>query len=148
MNDSPAAECVLHATCVAAGGRGLLVLGQSGAGKSSLAIRLIALGASLVADDRVMIRSEGGVLVARCPNPDLAGVIEARGIGLLNAPAVSEVKLALALDLDQSEGERLPPERELPLLGLTLPLVLHPQNDHLAESLLLCLVHGWRDARR
>lgn len=148
MTAPAAQQCVLHASCVAAKGRGLLVLGRSGAGKSALALRMLALGAELVADDLTLIRAAGDGLVARCANPALAGVIEARGIGLLEVPFLSEVPLALALDLDQNESERLPPRRELALLGRRLPLVLQAQNDHLAEALLLGLVHGWREARR
>ena len=46
----------LHASAVALDGRGALLLGASGAGKSGLALRLMALGARLVADDRVLLR--------------------------------------------------------------------------------------------
>jgi len=113
-----------------------------------MALRLVALGARLVADDRTLIRATDRGLVARCANPDFAGAIEARGVGILNAPFDSEALLVLALDLDRNEDQRLPPRRELALLGCKLPLVLQVQNDHLAESLLLCLVHGWRDTRR
>ena len=42
----------IHASCVAIGGKGVLLLGDSGAGKSDLALRLIDEGARLVADDR------------------------------------------------------------------------------------------------
>src|SRR3546814_6063070 len=42
----------IHASCVAAGNGGVLILGQSGQGKSDLALRLIDRGARLVADDR------------------------------------------------------------------------------------------------
>ena len=42
----------IHASCVAAGSGGVLILGNSGQGKSDLALRLIDKGARLVADDR------------------------------------------------------------------------------------------------
>ena len=45
----------LHGSAVAFGARGLLILGGSGSGKSSLALRLVQHGAALVADDRVEI---------------------------------------------------------------------------------------------
>ena len=51
---------ILHATCVAIGGRGLLLLGPSGSGKSDLALRLIDRGAMLVSDDGVAIRRGSG----------------------------------------------------------------------------------------
>ena len=50
---------ILHATCVAVDGRGLLILGPSGSGKSALALQLIALGAQLVADDRTRVSRRG-----------------------------------------------------------------------------------------
>ena len=42
----------MHATCVHINGSGVLIVGRSGSGKSSLAIKLLALGAKLVADDQ------------------------------------------------------------------------------------------------
>ena len=42
----------MHATCVDINGSGVLIVGRSGSGKSSLAINLLALGSTLVADDQ------------------------------------------------------------------------------------------------
>ncbi len=92
----------VHASCVARGGRGLLLLGPSGAGKSDLALRLIGRGFVLVADDRVEI--EDGVA---SPAASLAGLLEVRGVGLLRFPHEARVKLALALGLGD-RPERLP----------------------------------------
>ena len=133
---------ILHASCVAAGDRGLLILGPSGAGKSSLAIRLIGLGADLVSDDQTRVTRAGDALEARCPNPDLSGLVEARGVGILRAPVRDRVALALAVDLAQSEPDRLPPFRKVTILGIPLPLVLHVQNDHFPDALMLYLRHG------
>lgn len=133
---------ILHASCVAVAGRGLLILGPSGGGKSALAIRLVALGADLVSDDRTRVRTEGGALVASCPNPALQGLVEARGLGILRAPFVETVPLTLAIDLGQPETERLPPPRTVTILGIPLSLVLHPQNDHFPDALMLYLRHG------
>ena len=132
----------LHASCVAVDGRGLLILGPSGSGKSTLAIRLVALGAQLVSDDRTCVTAKAGVLEASCPNPALQGLVEARGLGILHAPSVETVSLALAIDLGQPESERLPPFRTVTILGIPLPLVLHPQNDHFPDALMLYLRHG------
>jgi HPr kinase/phosphorylase len=133
---------ILHATCVAVDGRGLLILGPSGAGKSALAVRLIALGAQLVSDDRTVVTAIGDRLVATCPNPALHGLIEARGIGILRAPGCDSSELALAIDLGQPEPDRLPPRRTVTILGIPLALVLHPQNDHFPDALMLYLRHG------
>lgn len=132
----------LHATCVAVGDRGLLILGPSGAGKSALALRLIALGAVLVSDDRTRVEAREGRLWAACPNPDLAGLIEARGVGLLRAPSRPMTTLDLAVDLGRTEPDRLPPRRKITVLGCPLALVLHPRNDHFPDALMLYLRHG------
>lgn len=135
-------EDILHATCVAVDGRGLLILGPSGAGKSALAIRLVTLGAMLVSDDQTLVRADAGRLIATCPRRDLQGIVEARGLGLLRAPNVDSAELALVIDLGTAETERLPPFRTVTILGLPLPLVLHPQNDHFPDALMLYLRHG------
>ncbi len=132
----------VHASCVAVGDRGLLILGPSGAGKSALALRMLSFGAVLVADDRTRVTRVGEGLTASCPNPDLSGVIEARGVGLLRAPGQDGVALGLVVDLGQHETLRLPPRRTVTILGVPLPLVLHVQNDHFPDALMLYLRHG------
>ncbi len=89
-----------------------------------------------------MVTATGGRLVATCPNPALQGLIEARGIGILRAPVYDAVDLALAIDLARPEPDRLPPRRTVTMLGIALPLVLHPQNDHFPDALMLYLRHG------
>ena len=78
---------LLHASCVAISGRGVLIIGPSGSGKSALALQLMAFGASLVADDQTELTVQGGTLIARCP-PTMSGLIEARGLGILRAQVV------------------------------------------------------------
>ncbi|MFN4193719.1 MAG: serine kinase, partial [Tabrizicola sp.] len=83
-----------------------------------------------------------GRLWASCPNPDLAGLIEARGVGVLRAPAQAAAALDLAVDLGRIEADRLPPRRTVTISGQPLPLVLHARNDHFPEALMLYLRHG------
>ncbi|MBD3764217.1 MAG: HPr kinase/phosphatase C-terminal domain-containing protein [Rhodobacterales bacterium] len=133
---------VLHASCVGWRGQACLILGPSGAGKSALALRMMALGAGLLADDRTEIApAPDGRLIARCP-PALAGLIEARGIGLLRAAPTGPLPVALAVDLGLDETERLPPFRKLSLLGREVDLVLGPDRAHLAASLVQYLTAG------
>ncbi|WP_431298384.1 HPr kinase/phosphorylase [Tabrizicola sp. BL-A-41-H6] len=132
---------VLHASTVALNGRGLLILGPSGAGKSSLALRLLSLGARLVADDRTELAREGGTLVARCP-PPLRGLIEARGIGLLRTDPAPTADIALVADLGQTETDRLPPDRRITILSVSLPLVLASAHAHFPDAVMLYLRHG------
>lgn len=131
----------LHATTVALSGRGLMILGPAGSGKSSLALELIAAGAMLVADDRTDLVRDGDGLVASCPEP-LRGRIEARGLGILAAGDHGPVRLAAAVDLGRSEDARLPQLRSHEVLGVALPLVLGPYRPHLYAALRQYLLAG------
>lgn len=131
----------IHASAVAIDGRGLLILGPSGSGKSSLALALMGLGARLVADDRVILAADADGLVADCPGP-LLGRIEARGIGILRAEPAGAVVVAQVVDLGRAETERLPPWRTVTLLGRALPLVLGPAGPHLASALMQLMRGG------
>ena len=63
---------------------GVLITGQSGLGKSELALELISRGHSLVADDAVEFHRTGPeMLEGRCP-PMLRDFLEVRGLGVLN----------------------------------------------------------------
>lgn len=99
-------ESNIHASCVAIGGKGVLLLGASGAGKSDLALRLIDSGAKLVADDRTLLFVKNGALHAKAP-PSIKGLLEIRGVGIVKLPVRASVKLALAVHLG-GEGARLP----------------------------------------
>jgi HPr kinase/phosphorylase len=106
----------IHATCVLLGragvafgaprDAGLLLLGKSGAGKSDLALRLIALGAKLVSDDRTDLYVVRGKLFGRAPTT-IAGLIEARGVGIVALPAATRARIALVVSLEHPKS-RLP----------------------------------------
>ncbi|MFG1344130.1 HPr kinase/phosphatase C-terminal domain-containing protein [Xanthobacter autotrophicus DSM 431] len=103
----------IHASCIAIGETGVLIRGPSGAGKSWLALSLIldaprALpSAELVADDRVLLAVEAGTLVAR-PVPLLAGLVEARGLGIRRLASRPRVAVRLLIDLAADDAERMP----------------------------------------
>ena len=106
----------IHATCVAIGGRGVLIVGRSGAGKSDLALRLIDRGAVLIADDRALVVREGGALIAKAP-ATMAGRIEVRGLGIVPVPHVSDVPVALVVRL-ADEDQRYPEPRVRSIAGV------------------------------
>ena len=122
-------------------GRAVLITGPSGSGKSGLALDLLALGARLVADDGVILRREGERLLARSPDA-IRGVIEARGIGLLNAEPLDDVPVALVVDLGTTETERLPPWRTTTLDGIAIPLLHKVESLHFAAAVRQYLAHG------
>ncbi len=113
----------IHASCVAAGSRGILLLGPSGQGKSDLALRLIDRGARLVADDRCDIWFDRDRLWCRPPET-LAGKLEVRGIGIVEQPWTAPVPLALAVRLTE-RYERMPPAGQVEMIaGHALPATL------------------------
>lgn len=132
---------IVHASCVALDGRGLLILGPSGSGKSALALALMAYGARLVADDRTILTALDDRLIATCP-PALSGLIEARGVGILCAEPVESVPLVLAVDMGQTEAERLPPERHVTLAGRRITLVHSAPSPHFPAAVLQYLKAG------
>ncbi len=137
-----AARTILHGSCVALGqDRAVVITGASGSGKSALALQLMALGARLVADDKTCVTLRGGALVASAPDT-IAGLIEARGVGILRADPVPEARLVLAVDMDREEKDRLPHPREIHLLGCPVPLLCCVQAPHFAPALLQMLREG------
>ncbi len=117
---TPADLVTIHATTVAVQGRGVVIVGAAGSGKSSLALQLMALGALLVSDDRTVLHNDGDQIIADAPDA-LRGLIEARGVGILKATAAEAVTVALVVDLDQSETQRLPQPHQHVLLGVAIP---------------------------
>jgi serine kinase of HPr protein (carbohydrate metabolism regulator) len=112
---------LLHASCVAIGGRAVLIAGKSGTGKSDLALRLIDRGAMLVSDDYTELRRRGGTLFAT-PPIRIAGKIEVRGVGLVDMPHLPEAEVALLVDLDTLVA-RMPERQARRLAGVDIPSV-------------------------
>lgn len=123
---------VVHATALRWGPVCVLLRGRSGAGKSDLALRCLALPAGplvaerfgLIADDQVQLEVREGCVVASCPAP-LVGLIEVRGIGIVPVPAADAAPIRLVVDLVEATAEpRMPDEGvTTELLGHRLPLL-------------------------
>lgn len=114
---------IIHASCVALDGTGLMLRGPSGAGKSDLALRLIDDGARLVADDQVCLERSGEQLIAS-PPPRIAGLLEVRGLGVVRLDHMPSCPVGLVVDLTAPhEVERLPEDPWTDLAGLRLPRV-------------------------
>lgn len=113
----------VHATCVAVDGRGVLITGASGAGKSDLALRLIDRGATLVADDRVALSLSGNRLIAAAPEA-LRGRLEVRGMGIVTLDHLASIRLMLAVRLQPAvETDRLPGAMQWGWQGRSLPMI-------------------------
>ncbi|MAW98265.1 MAG: aldolase [Sphingomonas sp.] len=111
----------LHASCVAIGGRALLIAGPSGSGKSDLALRLIDRGATLVSDDYTHLTRSGERLIASAPDR-IAGRIEVRGIGIVALPWIRNVPVALLLRIED-RPERMPLSYDIQAIaGVDVPV--------------------------
>lgn len=130
-----------QATCVAIGGKALLIEGPPGSGKSSLALALMDRGAVLVGDDGIMLTSQEGRLVAR-PHPHTRGLLEVRGLGLLPFTVAEEAPVALVLRLDAAAPRFIEAAQHVTLGGVTLPLIqLWPNAPALPLRAELALSH-------
>jgi serine kinase of HPr protein (carbohydrate metabolism regulator) len=113
----------LHASTVAIDGRAVMISGPSGSGKSDLALRLLDRGFKLVSDDQTFLRMDDeGRLIASSP-PTIRGKLEIRGIGIVDVESVTDVPIALFVELT-SDMQRLPDDsRERLILNARVPLI-------------------------
>jgi serine kinase of HPr protein (carbohydrate metabolism regulator) len=123
---------VLQATCVAMDGRGVLIEGPPGSGKSSLALALIDRGAALVGDDGVLLERQGGRLVAR-PHPETSGLLEIRNLGIVAFTPCQEAPITLLIRLDEQAPRFIEEPESCEIEGMAVPLVrLWPHSPVLA----------------
>ena len=100
--------------------RGIMIEGPSGAGKSDLALRALAHGFQLVADDRVLLWAADGRLYGRAPDI-LAGQIEVRGLGIVTAPARRFCEVCLLVRA--GVADRMPEPATQTVLGVSTQLL-------------------------
>ena len=129
----------LHGVFMDVLGLGVFITGDSGAGKSELAVELISRGHGLVADDMVEFSCIAPtVLEGRCPEL-LKNFLEVRGIGILNIQTIfgetacrRKMRLKLIVHLQRQqpgdqEPDRLPETRgHQEILGVRVPKVVLP----------------------
>ncbi len=132
----------VHATAVAIGSRALLIRAPSKAGKSRLALGLIAVSTRrrpivLVGDDRVLLSRVQGSVVVR-PHPRIAGFIERRGLGIVAVPFVSEALVGCVVDLVEgiAEPAAIGPKttcligrKNFPVLAIVRTIAIADQRD-------------------
>ena len=85
LNRELAPRITRHGVLVEVYGEGVLIVGESGAGKSETAIELIKRGHRLIADDAVEIRKLGDNTLEGSSPSNIRHFIEVRGIGIINA---------------------------------------------------------------
>jgi len=131
MSRTMTARRSVHASAVKVGSRAVLIRGPSGSGKSRLAFDLILSGRSgqlppaiLLGDDRVLLDTAGQQLLVR-PVPEIAGLIEIRGLGIRRCEFTDEAEVGLVVDLQAHDAERLPPPEALrtSIFGVEIPRI-------------------------
>jgi serine kinase of HPr protein (carbohydrate metabolism regulator) len=134
MTTSP----TIHGSAVLVGARAVLIRGPAGSGKSRLALALLQAAetgllpfARLVADDRTHLEAAHGRLLAR-PAPELAGLIEVRGLGIRRFPYEPVAVVSFIVDLAATDAERMPGRSEAVCAGVPLTrLAVAPDADPL-----------------
>jgi serine kinase of HPr protein (carbohydrate metabolism regulator) len=118
-----------------------LIEGESGAGKSDLALRLIDRGAVLISDDYTLLQRAGSELIASPPDT-IAGRIVVRGLGVLPMPHVEKVPVALLVHLTDAP-ERMPLADEVRrIAGLDIrEVAVDPRSASAAIKVELALRH-------
>ena len=128
---------VIHGVLMDVHGLGILIVGESGIGKSESAIELIERGHRLVADDVVEIETSAEGLTGRSPGI-VRYYMELRGLGVINVKdlfGANAIQLSMPLELvvqlerwdRATEVERLGlEEKTYTVLGVDLPLVTMP----------------------
>ena len=135
--DPPAAAAELHASVASWSGRGILLRGAPGSGKSALLARLLEAGAYLVADDVARVERHGTVL--RATGVATPGLIELRGNGIFRLATTVGVPVSLCVELGAGrERERLPPRRRTAAIaGVDVPLLAVDGGDPAAVACIL-----------
>jgi len=142
---------LVHGTAVVIGTTGLIVIGPSGSGKSSVAVQLMAGArryghlALLLSDDQVFVDSVNGRVVATAPQT-IKGRIELYGSGIGYAETIDSTVLDFALQpVAADSANRIPEENQRwsPLAGIDLPL--HAVDRNVADPFpwLAALIPGF-----
>ncbi len=127
-----------HGVLVEVYGEGILMLGESGVGKSETAIELIKRGHRLIADDAVEIRKVSSKSLVGSAPENIRHFIELRGIGIINASRIFGVgavklteKIDMVLNIEQWDTNKVYDrmgleEQKTEILGIEVPSVTIP----------------------
>lgn len=138
LNRQLAPRITRHGVLVEVYGEGVLIVGESGAGKSETAIELIKRGHRLIADDAVEIRKVSDKTLEGYSPSNIRHFIELRGIGIINARRVfgmgavkPQEKIDMVIQLEEWDStkayDRLGLDNEYTkILGVKVPVITVP----------------------
>ena len=138
LNLQLAPRITRHGVLIEIYGEGVLILGESGVGKSETAIELVKRGHRLIADDAVEIKKASNITLVGSSPDNIRHFLELRGIGIVNARqlfGIGAVKMSEKIDL-VVEMELWNPEKTydrmgvdthyMTILGVKVPLLNIP----------------------
>lgn len=134
----------VHASAVVIGEAGVLLLGASGHGKSTLARALLSLAgasgrfAALVGDDRILLEPTATTLISR-PHPAIAGMIEIRGAGILGTAHEPAAAVRLVVEITETV-ERMPVDNYILLAGMRVTRIFVPRHAKDAAETILAVL--------
>lgn len=138
LNVELAPRITRHGVLIEAYGEGILLLGESGVGKSETAIELVKRGHRLIADDAVEIRKVSNRTLVGSSPENIRHFLELRGIGIINARRLfgmgsvkitEKIDMIVKLELWDSEKvyDRMGMENEYAtILGIQVPCITIP----------------------
>jgi serine kinase of HPr protein (carbohydrate metabolism regulator) len=139
-------SCNQHCCVIEIAGKGILIEGDAGTGKTSLALGLLeyaqrnGLNCALVSDDQAILRAENGVLKAQVPSA-IAGMVEIRGFGIARTRIKNQTIINLVVRIIEDINiERMPPDRCTRIMDMELPLLEVPRRH---ECAAVRIVAAW-----
>jgi serine kinase of HPr protein (carbohydrate metabolism regulator) len=133
-----------HCNVVEIAGKGILIEGPAGSGKTSLALGLVdaarqrGIDAHFVADDQALLTIEDGRVIASTP-PPIAGLAEIRGHGIVRLAHRPQTSIELVIAMVNDDGiERMPAKATTEVLGTELPAIAVPVR-HEAQAIRIIL---------
>ena len=145
----PQATKHVHGVFVVIKGKGILIVGQSGIGKSEVALDLIYRGNKLIADDCVeFFKQDKNTLIGQAPSL-LANILEVRNLGILDIKklfgdksVIKKEKLFLVVELKSFQKKMPYPRLDMDigsfnLFDITVPKIEIPVNKTRHVSLLI-----------
>ena len=112
----------VHSSAIVLEDNGILIIGDSGSGKSDLALRLIDSGATLISDDITICEKKKNLIYLSAPS-EIKGLLEVREVGIITVPFVDGIILRMIVKLEAGGLERIPQKNNYKIFGQKIPML-------------------------